>query len=237
MTIEEIQALLEKKFAGERKDGLRMLARTIAMTAGDTDDEKTKEKIEAMTAESVKDFIKEWRKDADAETTKAVKTNEQTLREKYDFVEKNKKDPEPPKGGEGNDDIAAIVKAAVAEATKPFAEKLAAYESKDTRSAQRAKVEKLFEGKNVNATFKKSVLAGFDNRTFEKDDDFENYLKDTQADVDACVQELADKGLAGFGSPDFGGGNAGNVDKAVEDYIKDKAQTAEGSNPLGGKKV
>ena len=76
MTIEEIQALLEKKFAGERKDGLRMLARTIAMTAGDTDDEKTKEKIEAMTAESVKDFIKEWRKDADAETTKSNQTAE-----------------------------------------------------------------------------------------------------------------------------------------------------------------
>ena len=79
MTIEQIQALLEKKFAGERKDGLRMLARTIAMTAADTEEETIKANIEALTADAVKDFIKEWRKEADAEITKSNQTAEENL--------------------------------------------------------------------------------------------------------------------------------------------------------------
>ena len=105
MTIAEIQALLEQKFKGERKDGLKLLARHIVMTAGE-DDEKAKEAVEALTEDGVKQFIKDWRTDADAEITKSNKTAEENLRKKYDFVEKGQPTPptppappEPPAGG------------------------------------------------------------------------------------------------------------------------------------------
>lgn len=233
MTIEEIFALLEKKFAGERKDGLRMLARTIAMTAADTEEETIKAKIEALTDTAVKDFIKEWRKEADAEITKSNQTAEENLRKKYDFVEKSKKEPEPPQPQSTEE----MIKAAVAEALKPLNEKINAYETRDTTAARKGMLEAMLNEKKVSPSYKKMAMALFETKTFENDDAFNTYLEEAKTDADTNVQEFANVGLAGFATPASAGGNADQVSKAVEDYINDKAAEAKGESSLGGKKV
>lgn len=241
MTIAEIQALLEKKFAGERKDGLKLLARHIVMTAGE-DDEKAKEAVEALTEDGVKQFIKDWRTDADAEITKSNKTAEETLRKKYDFVEKGQPTPptppappEPPAGGITADQL----KAAIAEAIKPYAEQVESLKGAAAAATRKEQVEALFKDKKVNAAYKKAVLAAFEAQKFEDDAAFNAYLETTKADIDSCVQELADQGLAsGAGNPLFGTALQGDkVSPEVEAYIKEQQNAATGDSTLSGKKV
>ena len=243
MTIAEIQSLLEQKFKGERKDGLKLLARYIAMTAGE-DDDKAKTAVEALTEDGVKTFIKDWRTDADAETTKATKTAEENLRKKYNFVEKDKGDPDKDKDDTDKkpDPEGAItaeqLKAAIAEAIKPYTDKVAALEGAGITASRKAQVEALFKDKNVNTAFKKAVMAGFEAKQFESDEAFNSYLEETKGDIDSCVQELADQGLSGgAGSPLFGKTNKDGVSTEVEAYIQDRANAEKGESPLGGKKV
>lgn len=237
MKIAEIQALLEQKFKGERKDGLKLLALHIVMTAGE-DDEKAKQAVEALTEDGVKAFIKDWRKDADAEITKSNQTAEQNLRNKYDFVEKvQQTPPEPnpdPKGGI----TAEQLEAAIAKAIKPYTDKVAALEGANITASRKEQVEALFKDKNVNAAYKKAVMSAFESQKFEDDNAFNTYLESTKADIDTCVQELADQGLAeGLGSPLFGKPNKDGVSAEVEAYINDRKNAEHGESQLSGKKV
>jgi hypothetical protein len=240
MKIAEIQALLEQKFKGERKDGLKLLALHIVMTAGE-DDEKAKQAVEALTEDGVKAFIKDWRKDADAEITRSNQTAEQNLRNKYDFVEKGQ--PTPPTPPDPNPDpkggiTAEQLKAAIAEAIKPYTDKVAALEGANINATRKEQVEALFKDKNVNTAFKKAVMAGFEAKQFDSDEAFNSYLEETKGDIDSCVQELADQGLSGgAGSPLFGKTNKDGVSTEVQAYIEDRANAEKGESPLGGKKV
>jgi len=240
MTIAEIQALLEQKFKGERKDGLKLLALHIVMTAGE-DDEKAKTAVNELTEDGVKQFIKGWRTDADSEITKATQTAETNLRNKYDFVEKGKPTPptppapEPPAGGITADQL----KAAIAEAIKPYAEQVDALKGAATTATRKEQVEALFKDKKVNAAFKKAIMVGFEAQKFEDDAAFNTYLETTKADIDSCVQELADQGLADIaGNPLFGKPDTGDkVSPEVESYIADRQNADKGESPLSGKKI
>lgn len=241
MKIAEIQALLEQKFKGERKDGLKLLALHIVMTAGE-DDEKAKQAVEALTEDGVKAFIKEWRKDADAEITRANQTAEQNLRDKFDFVEKGKPNPPTPPADPNPNPNGGItpeqLKAAIAEAIKPYTDKVAALEGANINATRKEQVEALFKDKNVNAAYKKAVMSAFESQKFEDDNAFNTYLESTKADIDTCVQELADQGLTdGLGSPLFGNVNKDGVSAEVEAYIADRQNAEKGESPLSGKKV
>lgn len=242
MKIAEIQALLEQKFKGERKDGLKLLALHIVMTAGE-DDEKAKQAVEALTEDGVKTFIKDWRKDADAEITRANQTAEQNLRDKFDFVEKGKPDPPTPPADPNPNPNGGItpeqLKAAIAEAIKPYAEQVDALKGAATTATRKEQVEALFKDKNVNAAFKKAIMVGFEAQKFEDDAAFNTYLETTKADIDSCVQELADQGLADIaGNPLFGKPDTGDkVSPEVESYIADRQNADKGESPLSGKKI
>ena len=128
MTIQEILALLTAKFSGARKDGLTTLARTIALQCATIEEARTI--VDKLTDAQVGEFIKNYRADVDKEVTEGVKTSETNLRKKYNIKD------EPPTpvvepGGKGGDDIAAIVKAAVAEAVKPYADTIAEMKNAD----------------------------------------------------------------------------------------------------------
>lgn len=88
---EKILALLVAMFQDVRKDGLNHLANSLALTVK-TEDE-AKEVVGKLTADQVKTFVTDWRKDADAEIGKANKTYEAGLKAKYDFVEKKNREP------------------------------------------------------------------------------------------------------------------------------------------------
>jgi hypothetical protein len=107
---EKILALLTAAFAGVRKDELNHIANVLAFQV-DTE-EKAKEVVGKLTADQINSFITDWRKEADAEISKANKTYETGLKQKYDFTEK--KQPEvtiPPVTTEdGKIDAAALNK-------------------------------------------------------------------------------------------------------------------------------
>ncbi len=88
---EKILALLQSKFAGVRKDGLNQLATIMALTV--TTEEEATQTVEKLTDETVGQFVTDWRKETDAEISKANKTHEENLKKKFNFVEKGNPNP------------------------------------------------------------------------------------------------------------------------------------------------
>ena len=194
---EKILALLKTKFTGVREDGLNLLAGVLAFQI-DTE-EKASEVVGALTADQVSSYISEWRKAADAEITKSNKTYEEGLKKKFDFVEKGKADPQPNPKPEP-DNIAEIIAKAVKEATQPLADKLSGLELEKASTARlNALNEKLKECNDE--TFKAKVLKDFPRMKFDNDEDFTAYLTDTEKDVTAANQNIANQGLGFFEKP------------------------------------
>ena len=111
-----ILALLVAKFQGVRKDALGVLAGVLALQA--TNEDEAKALVEKVTDAQVTEFAKDYRAGVDKEVSESNKTFETNLRKKYDFKEKQSEPGIPPT--ENPNDIAAIVKEAVAAAVKPF---------------------------------------------------------------------------------------------------------------------
>ena len=72
--VQIILSLLEQNYPGVRKDGLKHLATSLALTVS-TDEEATTV-VGKLTADNVNKFVTDWRKEADAEIDKANKTIE-----------------------------------------------------------------------------------------------------------------------------------------------------------------
>ena len=210
-----ILALLVAKFQGARKDGLNVLAGILALQASTEDEAKAL--VEKITDAQVNDFIKDYRKDVDKEVSESNKTFETNLRKKYDFKEK---ETEP--GGDPNknpENLAEIVKAAVAAAVKPFEEKLSGYETKNIADSRLAKLnEKLNDCKDE--TFKAQTLKDFARMTFANDDDFTQYLNDKTTDIANANQNVANAALGGAsGKPLFAQKGDDGISKSVADFV------------------
>ena len=225
-----ILALLVTKFQGARKDGLNVLAGILALQASTEDEAKTL--VEKITDAQVNEFIKDYRKDVDKEVSESNKTFETNLRKKYDFKEK---ETEP--GGDPNknpENLAEIVKAAVAAAVKPFEEKLSGYETKNIADSRLAKLnEKLNECKDE--TFKAQTLKDFARMTFANDDDFTQYLNDKTTDIANANQNVANAALGGAsGKPLFAQKGDDGISKSVADFVASQKPEA---NAFTGKEV
>jgi hypothetical protein len=201
----KILALLETKFQGKRKDGLSRLANAIALQV--TTEEEASAIVGKLTAESVDSFIADWRKEADAEITRANKTYEDGLKKKFDFVEKK----EPDGNGtsphvtteSGAIDAAAIQKIiadSITAITKPLLEKMTALESGNVAKTRLQELnDKLKDCRDE--TFKAKALKDFARMQFDTDGAFTEYLTDTEADVKTANQNVADSGLGAQGRP------------------------------------
>ena len=210
-----ILALLVAKFQGARKDGLNVLAGILALQASTEDEAKAL--VEKITDAQVNEFIKDYRKDVDKEVSESNKTFETNLRKKYDFKEKEVEPGNKP--SENPNDIAEIVKAAVAAAVKPFEEKLSGYETKNIADSRLAKLnEKLNDCKDE--TFKAQTLKDFTRMTFANDDDFTQYLNNKTADIATANQNVANAALGGAsGKPLFAQKGDDGISKGVADYV------------------
>lgn len=240
---DKILALLETQFPGVRKDGLKHLATSLALTVS-TDEEATTV-VGKLTADNVNKFITDWRKEADAEIDKANKTREANLRAKYDFVEKTETPPTPPHetpptptpGGTFKmEDIQKMIVDSVKAATSGIQSELAAFKGSAVSATRREQVLKVFNDQTP-APFKEAILEGFDARTFENDEAFQQYLTKTKESVSQLTQELADKGLGSHERPILGKPNKDGVSSGVEDYLEAKAKEASGEAGLTGKKI
>lgn len=198
---EKLLALLIAKFAGVRKDGLTQLARALSLQVAN--DEEAEALIDKLTKDQVDTFIKEFRADVDKEVTEGNKTFEANLKKKYELVEKKSEDPAPEdsksKGG-SSDDIQSLIKNAISEAVKPFQEKLSALEmSAVAKSRQQQLEEKLSNCKDD--VFKTKVLKDFSRMKFDSDEEFIEYLSETESDVTTVNQKLSDLDLGLQGQP------------------------------------
>ena len=225
-----ILALLVAKFQGARKDGLNVLAGILALQASTEDEAKAL--VEKITDAQVNEFIKDYRKDVDKEVSESNKTFETNLRKKYDFKEKEVEPGNKP--SENPNDIAEIVKAAVAAAVKPFEEKLSGYETKNIADSRLAKLnEKLNDCKDE--TFKAQTLKDFARMKFETDDEFAEYLKDKETDIKTANQNVANAALGGAsGKPMFAQKNEDGISKGVADFVASQKPEA---NAFTGKEV
>ena len=225
-----ILALLVAKFQGARKDGLNVLAGILALQASTEDEAKAL--VEKITDAQVNEFIKDYRKDVDKEVSESNKTFETNLRKKYDFKEKEVEPGNDP--SENPNDIAEIVKAAVAAAVKPFEEKLSGYETKNIADSRLAKLnEKLNDCKDE--TFKAQTLKDFARMTFSNDDDFAQYLNDKTTDIATANQNVANAALGGAsGKPLFAQKGDDGVSKGVADFVASQKPEA---NAFTGKEV
>lgn len=238
--VEQILALLVTTFQGVRKDGLNQLARSLALTV--KTEEEAKEVVGKLTADQVKAFVSDWRKDADAEITKANQTYENGLKAKYDFVEKKK--PEEggtPPANTGALDAATVqemITNAVREATKGLQSEVSSLQSAAVTASRRETLVK--ELADVPEAYKAKVLKDFDRVAklggFADENAFNEYLTETKNDVAAFGQELADRGLSLHEKPVLGSPNKDGVSAGVESYIQAKAAEAENKG-LGGKEV
>lgn len=216
---EKILALLIAKFSGVRKDVLTHMARAFALQVATEDEAKAL--VEKITDAQVNEFVKEVRADVDKEVSESNKTFEANLKKKFNFVAKQ---TEPGgKGGNGEpdpNDISAVVKAAVAEAVKPFQEKLSGYEADNIAKARlQALNEKLKECKDEN--FKAQTLKDFARMNFKDDADFNEYLTGKATDIETANQNVADNKLSNAGgSPLFTQKEESGISKGVADYVE-----------------
>ena len=199
---EKLFALLVAKFAGARKDGLTQLARALSLQVAT--DEEAQALVDKLTKEQVDGFIKELRADVDKEVTESNKTFEGNLKKRYELVEKK---GEPGKTDEPTPDnpasIQDTIKAAIAEAIKPFQEKLTALEQGNVAKSRLQQLnDKLSTCKDE--AFKAKALKDFARMKFDSDDEFNEYLTETESDVTTVNQNLANAGLVEQGQPIFG---------------------------------
>lgn len=210
-----ILALLVAKFQGARKDGLNVLAGILALQASTEDEAKAL--VEKITDAQVNEFIKDYRKDVDKEVSESNKTFETNLRKKYDFKEKEVEPGNDP--SKNPNDIAEIVKAAVAAAVKPFEEKLSGYETKNIADSRLAQLNEKLNGCK-DETFKAQTLKDFARMKFETDDEFAQYLNDKTADIATANQNVANAALGGAsGKPLFAQKGDDGISKGVADYV------------------
>lgn len=232
MNYQQILALLQAKFAGVRKDGLAQLARMIALQV--TSQEEAQALIDKLDVEKVTETVKDYRKDVDKEVSEANKTYEGNLKKKFKFVELDDHTPaDDPTKKTNPDDLQAAIKAAVAEVVKPLNEEIAALRgSKISESRLQMLTEKL--GSCKDETFKAKVLKDFNRMSFTDDNAFNEYLTETETDIAAFNQDLANKGLGEQGKPMFGQKNNDGVSSGVASFIQSQTEK---ENSLGGKEV
>lgn len=214
---EKILALLIAKFSGVRKDVLNHLARAFALQVAT--EEEAKNLVEKITDAQVNEYVKEVRADVDKEVSESNKTFETNLKKKFDFVAK--KDTEP--GGDPKpdpNDLTATIKAAVAEAVKPFQDKLAGFESDSVEKARLQALNEKLKGCK-DETFKKQTLKDFARMKFDTDDAFSEYLAEKAADIESANQNVADAALSnGAGSPLFSQKEESGISKGVADFVE-----------------
>lgn len=236
---EQILALLVAKFQGERKDGLQQLALLIGTTAANI--EEATEAVGKLSAEKVSQFVKDYRRTADAEIAKANKTYEDGLRRKYDFKEKEaqptvQNPATPPAAQPGGALTAEQIRQIIREETKDVREGLTTLNGDKLLASRREQLVAKLEAAKVEGRQRDMILRNFDRAasTFASDDDFNGYLTEVQGDIEAIAQENADKGLHGHEKPLFGAVNDKGVSAAVADYIASKSDN---KSSLSGKEV
>ena len=235
MTLEQLIALLTAKFSGVRKDGLAQLAKSLVYTV--TTEEEAQALVEKLTDQQVTEFVKDWRKEVDAEVSRGVQTAEGNFKKKYKVEDPNPNpNPSPDPNPNPNDpvDINATIQKAIEAAVKPIQDKLSKYEGDEIFKSRKSTLETKLE--KAPETFRNKILKDFSRMSFEDDEKFTEYLTETENDLKEFEQEFSNSGLRAMGKPfRAGGGEPEVVSSAVKDFVESKKEGS--TSALGGKEV
>ena len=226
-----ILALLIAKFSGVRKDGLAVLAGVLALQA--TTEDEAKGIVEKLTDAQVNDFVKDYRSDVDKEVNESNKTFESNLRKKYDFKEKETEPGGDPSEKTDPNDIAAMVKSAIADAVKPLQDELNGYRANALSDSRLKQLNEILGGSKDEA-FKAKALKDFGRMTFNDDEAFNEFLTDTKTDVESANQRVADSNLSSESRPFFANKGDDGVSKGVAEFVESQKP---GSDTFTGKEV
>lgn len=234
----ELLTLLMDKFPSIRKDGLEHLAMSLLPLC--STQEKAEDIVGELTAESVSEIVKEWRKSVDAENNKAIETFKKSLPSP---TEPKKDEPKPapqepnkpvdtPSQGMTAEAIAKLVSEAVAQQMKPMQDEIARFKGKEVQTNRQSLLESELNG--TPESFRSVLIESFKSRQFESDDAFNEYLNATKEKISTFKQEMADNGLKSFGGPSpKPKHDTDKVDPAVTAYIEAKKN----DTGLGGKQL
>ena len=226
-----ILAVLIAKFSGVRKDGLAVLAGVLALQA--TTEDEAKGIVEKLTDAQVNDFVKDYRSDVDKEVNESNKTFESNLRKKYDFKEKETEPGGDPSEKTDPNDIAAMVKSAIADAVKPLQDELNGYRANALSDSRLKQLNEILGGCKDEA-FKAKAVKDFGRMTFNDDDAFNEFLNDTKTDVESANQRVADSNLSSESRPFFANKGDDGVSKGVAEFVESQKP---GSDTFTGKEV
>lgn len=232
---EEILALLKTQFPGVREDGLQQLAASLSLQVATK--EEAAEIVGKFTADKVQQFVKDWRSKADAEIGKANQTYENSLKEKYDFVEKGKQTPPAtttqPATGELTLDS---VKALIAEQMQGIQQSITSITDTKLAETRRGMFIAALDKAKLEGSKRELLLDNFGRMTFKDDADFNGFMTAQAAHIATLAQEEADRNLQNHDAPIFGAVNKEGVSQGVADFIAQRA--AENSKPvLTGREV
>lgn len=193
MDLEKLIALLKGKFKGVRPDVVEQLALIISMTA--KDEEAVKQVVDGLTSTEIENFGKKFQSTLDKERTNAIKTNEENLREKFDFVEKGKNPKEKSEGGQeqGGEKEDGLKKEIneLKEIVKSFSE-----ERKRTSLLEKAS--KMLEEKGVDKNYSTAILAG---RSFSSEEEITTFVEETEKGYSAFVEAFRQNEIKGKTPP------------------------------------
>ena len=232
---QEILALLKTQFPGVREDGLQQLAAMVSLQVATK--EEAADIVGKFTAEKVQQFVKDWRSKADAEIGRANQTYENSLKEKYDFVEKGKQTPPtpptPPATGELTLDS---VKALIAEQLQGVQQSITSITDNKVAETRRGLFIAALDKAKLEGSKRELLLDNFGRMTFKDDADFNGFMTAQAAHIATLAQEEADRNLQNHDAPIFGAVNKEGVSQGVADYIAQRAE--ESSKPvLTGREV
>jgi len=215
---DKIIALLTTQFPGVRNDGLKQLARVLSLQFATEDEAKAL--VEKLTKAQVDGFVKEFRKEVDREVSDSNKTFETNLKKQYDLVEKKKAEKtEKEKPEEKPDDVTTAL--LLAELKKITLE-ISGMKTERVAGLRLQSLKDKLEGCKSD-DFKAKVLKDFARMQFETDEEFNEYLTETEQDITKANQGVADLALGKQRQPWKSAGSSSDkkaTDKEIEQVLK-----------------
>lgn len=180
----------------------------------------------------VEPLLKSFQGEIDARVTTAVAKAKSEKKDGDDDGEGagQKKKTEP----KDKDDIAVIVAEAVKSAIAPIQQELSVFKGQKTLETRKQTLEAKL--KDAPEKIKAKILKDFGRMNFEKDEDFDAYLTETETDLAEFNQELANQNLGAHGRPQRG---SATTEKEGVDLAKKVAETknANKSDGIVGKEI
>ena len=176
----------------------------------------------------VEPILKSLQSDVDSRAAAIAKAKADKEKDKGDDPEKKK---EPKKEG---DDVPEWAKGLI-ESNNLLKAELNTMKSGKTFETRKQTLEAKLE--KAQPKFKEKILKDFARMNFEKDEDFDSYLTETETDLVAVNQELANEGLGGGRKPFQATQTKEGVSTGVQSYIDSKDPKKAGAENLGGKEI